>query len=254
MPPAKGNVAIQALFYQEIAPISNSRHADYTVNSGAGYDFARQTNFVPLAGTEFEAAAWHYPIVFVDQGSEGLVPAAILGFGDQDNLFVGTDGAWNCAYVPAYVRRYPYILANVTEQETFTVCVDEAYVGCQQDGDGERLFLIGGGNSPYLEGILSFVQQYHGEFTASAELCKRLTELDLFEPMQAQVALNSGEKMALGGFNIIGRERLHALSAEVLQEFNQKGILELLHLHLFSLANFGPLMDRHSVRLNGSQP
>ncbi|NKC14916.1 MAG: multidrug transporter [Gammaproteobacteria bacterium] len=238
-------MATQALFYQDIAAVSSSRHADLCVDRTAGFEFSSKTNYVPLAGSEFERAAWYYPIVFLVRG-EDIVPAAVLGFGDEDNLFVN-GMQWDCDYVPAYIRRYPFILANVTEGGTFTLCIDQSYAGCQEHGKGERLFLIGGGRTPFLEQMLAFVQQYQVETASSIQACKQVAELELFEPMQAQVALNSGQKLALGGFMTIDRERLRALSPESLHALSSTGVLELLYLHLFSLANFGSLMDRHAA-------
>ena len=43
------------------------------------------------------------------------------------------------AYVPAYVRRYPFILLENPEQKQFTLCIDEAAARLG-DADGEPLF------------------------------------------------------------------------------------------------------------------
>lgn len=240
-------MATQALFYEEVVPVSQQAHADLCVDTSAGFEFARQSNFVPVAAVEFERAAWKYPIVFVSQG-DAFVPAVILGFGDNDNLFVTDEGGWNCEYVPSYVRRYPFILANVTETETFTLCVDPSYPGCNEKDEGERLFLIGGAKSPYLERTLGFVQQFHAELLATSELCTRIQELDILEPMQAQVALKSGDKLSLGGFHTVSRERLAALDGDALKTLADSSALELIYLHLFSLTNFGSMLDRHGDR------
>lgn len=241
----------QALFYEEVAPVSLDAHADLSIDAAEGYGFARRSNFSPLACVEFEKAAANYPIVFVQQ-ADGFVPAAIFGFGDEDNLFLDADGRWTCEYIPGYIRRYPFILANVTEGQTFTLCIDPAWPGCNRDDRGERLFLIGGARSPYLERTLAFVQQFHGELTATAEFCRRLQSLDLLEPMQAQVALASGEKLALAGFHTVSRERLQALGAADAASLLSTGQLELVYLHLFSLAAFGTLMERHAERFGAS--
>ena len=240
-------MATQALFYKQVVPVSLDAHADLCVDTRAGYAFCRNSNFVPLAGVEFEKAAWHFPIVFVEQDAS-FVPAAILGFGQHDNLYVDDDGQWASEYIPGYVRRYPFILANVSEAQTFTLCIDPTYAGCNTSDEGERLFLLGGARSGYLERMLAFVQQYHAEQRATAQFCEVLKSLELLEPMQAQVALNSGEKIALSGFCTVSRERLQAISAEELARLGSSSALEQIFLHLFSLANFGPMLDRHARR------
>jgi hypothetical protein len=245
-------VSTQALFYEQVVPVSQASHADLCVDRDVGFEFSRRTNFVPLAGVEFEKAAWHYPIVFIQQDNQFL-PAAILGYGAQDNLFLDDAGGWGCDYVPGYVRRYPFILANITEADTFTLCIDPSYAGCTEDGNGDRLFLLGGARSPFLERALAFVQQFHGELKVTSQWCASLAEMDLFEPMQAQVAMNSGEKLSLSGFHTISRERLAAVEPAKIDALLKAGGLELVYLHLFSLANFGSLMGRHSARF-GEKP
>ena len=237
----------QALFYSDVVPVSYEAHADLCVDASAGHAFSANTNFVPLAGVEFEVSAWHYPIVFVGQGDK-RVAAAILGYRDHENLYVDEDGKWHCEYVPSYVRRYPFILANVTEQQTFTLCLDPNFDGCNEDDKGERLFLLGGARSPYLERTLKFVQQYHTELQVTDQFSQQLASLGLLEPMQAQIALDSGEKLSLTGFDTVSRDRLAELSGEQLKQLSASGALELIYMHLFSLGNFGPMMDRYVAR------
>ena len=150
--------------------------------------------------------------------------------------------------MPSYVRRYPFILANVTEQQTFTLCLDPNFDGCNEDDKGERLFLLGGARSPYLERTLKFVQQYHTELQVTDQFSQQLASLGLLEPMQAQIALDSGEKLSLTGFDTVSRDRLAELSGEQLKQLSASGALELIYLHLFSLGNFGPMMDRYVAR------
>lgn len=237
----------QALFYRQVEPVSSERHADLCVDTQVGHAFAARVNFVPLTVSEFQAGSHHYPIVFLAQG-DLYVPVALLGYGHEQNLFLTTEGGWDCEYVPAYVRRYPFIMANLTEQQTFTLCIDRAAEACNEAGRGERLFLIGGGRSAYLERMLTFVQQYQADFDASTRFAARLHSWDLLEQMQAQVALGSGEKLSLGGFLTVSRDRLRALSGEQLRALAADDSLELVYRHLFSLDGFGPLLDRHAAR------
>lgn len=77
-----------------------------------------------MLAAEFEAASREYPIGFVDEG-EAVYPAAVVGVRRGLNLFVGADGAWRGAYIPAYLRCYPFLLAQ-TPPDTFPLCLDDA--------------------------------------------------------------------------------------------------------------------------------
>lgn len=108
------------------------------------------------------------------------------------------------------------------------MCVDESFSGCNQAGLGERLFDAEGTRTQYLEGVLTFLQQYQGQFHLTQTFCKKLHELDLLEPMQAQIALPTGNKIALAGFIAVNRDWLKKLSAEKLAELVHRDEMELI--------------------------
>jgi len=236
-------VTVQALFYEEAVPVSPERHGDWWVDTGAGHAFARRVNSVLLTTVEFESAQREYPIVFVHE-DDVVVPVAVLGIEDRQNLFITDSGAWQARYIPAYVRRYPFVFATPDEGGTFTVCIDESFVGCNQEEKGQRLFLPDGGRSPYLDGILRFLQEYQAQYRRTRDFAARLQELMLLEPMTANMALPDGGRRALTGFLAVRRERLKELDVETLQGLVAGGELELMYAHLFSLGNFAALMER----------
>ena len=131
-----------------------------------------------------------------------------------------------------------------------TLCIDEAFPGFNQSGRGERLFGGDGKPTPYVENVLKFLGQYQREFQRTQAFCKTLKDLNLLEPMQAQIKLSSGERMALGGFSVADRARLKTLSGNVLAQLVQSDELELIYAHLVSMRNFATLRDR----LAGAQP
>src|SRR5262249_47607950 len=119
--------------------------------------------------------------------------------------------------------------------KTFTLCIDEAYGGFNREGRGQRLFKDDGKPSEFTDNVLKFVQEYQRQFELTKNFCQKLRDLDLLEPMQAQVALASGQKTSLTGFMAVNRNKLKALSGEKLAELAKTDELELLYLHLSSM-------------------
>ncbi len=232
----------QLLFYEQAVPVSAEKHRNWCVER-AGYAFSRSTNSVPLTTVEFAAAAAVYPVVFAAVEG-GHIPVAILGVKDRQNLFIGAGGDWTASYIPAFVRRYPFVFASSEDGQTFTVCIDEGFAGCNEEGRGQRLFDEDGARTPYLEQVLAFLQEYQQQFQATRGFCARLAELELLEPMQANVSLDSGEQLALTGFQVVSRERLKALEDHALRELFDSDGLELLYLHLHSMQNFAAMIER----------
>lgn len=232
----------QQLFYRSPAPVSPDRHGGWSVKSGDSYAFATAVNSVPLTAIEFAEAAAEYPIVFA--GDEAaVVPVIVLGARDRENAFVAPDGRWLGRYLPAFIRRYPFIFAEDTAAGTLTLHIDEAFEGCNQDGRGERLFDADGAQTQYLRTMLGFLQEYQARFLRTRGYCDRLRDLKLLQPMHAQFSL-AGEQRQLTGFMVVDRARLKALPADVLADMLATDELECTFLHLASLRHFQAMAER----------
>jgi hypothetical protein len=233
----------QQLIYETAVPVSNARHAQYSVEVGADFSFTRNLNSVPLMAVEFPLSAPDYPIVFAGS-ADAVMPAVILGARGNENLFISESGQWQGKYIPAFVRRYPFIFSSSEDGKTFTLCIDENFSGFNREGRGQRLFTEDGKPSPYVDGVLKFLQEYRNQFLLTQAFCKKLVELQLLEPMQAQFTMVSGEKMSLSGFMAVDRKKLKALPGDVLAELAKTDQLELIYLHLQSMHNFTAVKDR----------
>lgn len=234
----------QQLFYQTAVPVSAGRHGKCSVDTGGNFSFARQANSVPLMAVEFPQAATEYAVVFAEIGPDELMPFVILGARRDENLYLNADGGWQAQYVPAFVRRYPFVFSTSDEGKTFTLCVDEAYPGLNYLGRGEALFDAEGKPTPYIADVLKFLQEYRVQFLRTQAFCARLKDLGLLEPMQAQFTVGSGDKMQLTGFHVVDRQKLKALPGEQLAAMAQNDELELIYLHLQSMRNFTVLKDK----------
>ena len=236
-------MATNLLIYETAVPVTKAKHAGWSLDPGSGYGFSRNVNAVPLAAVEFPNAAGEYAIVF-GGSAQDPVPIVVLGVREKENLYLAKEGGWSARYIPAFVRRYPFVFASTDEGKRFTLCIDEAYSGFNQEGRGERLFDDQGQPSAYVQNVLKFLQQYQVEFRRTQAFCRKLRELDLLEPMRAQIGLASGERVALQGFMAVSRQRLKALPAERLAELARTDELELIYAHLQSLRNFGSVRER----------
>lgn len=231
------------LIYERAVAVNKVRHGGWGVKVGDDFSFAKDVNSMPLLAQEFRVALRYYPIVFAGT-EEQVMPAVLLGFGENENLFVDDTGMWNSEYIPAFARRYPYVFSSNDQDNTLTLCIDEEYSGFNQDGEGERLFTEGGEQTPYLNGVLEFQQEFQRNFQRTQTFCKRLQELDLLDPMQAQLKFGSGEQKSIGGFKVVNRDRLKEVSAGKLSELAEVDELELIYLHLQSMLNVSDLANR----------
>ncbi|CTQ56512.1 SapC [Roseibium album] len=235
----------QLMIYQRAVPISNERHRDWSVKTGGNFGYASGINSVPLVAAEFVAAATEFAIVFAGE-DENIFPTVILGMRDGENAYVNEEGAWSGGYVPAFLRRYPFVFMRSEDQQTFTLCIDEEFDGFNKEGKGERLFDAEGERTQYLQSMLNFVTEFQSQHNRTSLFVKRLIELGLLEPAQARFQLPGGDAAALGGFKTISRDKLRALPGETLSEMAKTDELELCYVHLQSLNNLTPMAQRQA--------
>jgi len=236
-------MAKQLLIYERAVPVNQNQHRNLAVKAGTDYGFAKEVNSVPLLAAEFEPASSEYAIVFAGQDKE-IMPCALLGVRDQENLYVDDKGAWNAKYIPAFVRRYPFVFSSGDNGETFTLCVDEDFHGVNREGIGERLFDAAGERTQYLKTVLGFLQAYQAQFVATRAFCQRLVELNLLEAMRAEFTLRGGQRLTLGGFMSVNRQKLRALPGETLARLAVLGELDMIYAHLHSQQNFTATAER----------
>ncbi len=186
---------------------------------------------------EFLPVAREYPIVF-NRTNDSVQPLILLGMRDKENLFLDDTNQWSGEYIPAFLRRYPFVFGRSQDGKTLTLCIDENYAGFNQEGKGERLFTDDGEITPYVKNVLQFLQNFEPEHTRTQAFCRKLDELDLFESHNAVWTSPSGEKTSLTGFLCINRKKLQELPPKVLSGMIGSGEMDLIYAHLFSLTNF----------------
>lgn len=236
-------MARQLLIYESVVPLSPVRHAGHSVEAGRSFAFSAGINAVPLTAGEIPQAAREYAVIFTTAGDVPM-PAVVLGVQGAQNLYLGPDGGWRARYVPAFLRRHPFVLATGSDERTLTVCIDEACPGLNTQGRGERLFTFDGTPTPYVQRVLDFLKACQLQFQQTQAFGRQLKALDLLEPMQAQVSTPAGDRLSLSGFQVVSRDRLRALDPAQIAALVQTDALELLYLHLHSLRHFVDVKNR----------
>jgi hypothetical protein len=233
----------QLLIYENIKPLTQRDHGEMSLKRTSDFSFARETNAVPLVGSEFLPASEEYPIVFT-RTNEGIIPSVILGVRDRENAFVTAAGEWDARYVPAFVRRYPFVFGTDEKAETFTLMIDEAYPGLNKDGEGEKLFNGEGKLSPFVDQTVEFLKEFQMLFVRTREFGDRLDKLGLLDQVEVKTPLPNDPERKLNGFLVVNRDKLKALKADTLESMMKSDELELVFMHMLSLRNIGRVAER----------
>lgn len=226
------------VFYRNPVPVDAARHARMGLRSVFSLAFARDTNALLLTSSEFAMAARTYPIVF--SGGGQTLPFAIVGLRDRENLFVDAAGKWrDDAYIPAYVRRYPFIFSETPGSTRLLLCMDEG-AECLE-AESQRPLFADGKPTETLQNVLKFCEAFQAQHHDTIEFSRWLDQNGMLEDRIAQAELEGGQTFTLRGFRLINIEKMRALNDAQVLELHKRGWLPLMHFHLQSLNNFGPL-------------
>ncbi|ACL03576.1 SapC family protein [Desulfatibacillum aliphaticivorans] len=223
--------------------LNSVTHKSVKVAPVKDYSFASKLNSVVIVGQEFLEAAKFFPVVFTRAGEDQIVPVAILGLRNEENLFVGKDGKWKeGSYMPAYFRRYPFVLAsNVGEDASYAVCVDSNFEGFGKS-EGMALFDDDGKQTDEFKRVVQFLQNYQVQHEATKEMVKLLQEYELFKDVSANITLPKGEKIGFGRLLMVDEMGIFNLDDEKIVNLVRTGYLAWIYSHLYSLSNFRSLM------------
>jgi len=241
-----------AIYYEKPVLLDREKHKRLHVRPSTNFAFARKANSVYLAAVEFAEAMKEFAIVFTRATQGKVVPVAMLGLRTRENLFVDDADKWDARYVPAFVRRYPFVLAQ-TAGDQLAGCIDEADGGFNLK-EGEALFDEKGANTPFLAGAVEFLERYQREFTRTEVFCQRLEQAGLLREMNAKADLKDGRSFTVSGLFVVDEQKLLTLPDAIALSLFRAGELGLVAMHLASLSNMQRLADRMAQRVPAMEP
>lgn len=240
--PATKRNARLPLFYRRIEPLNLAQHGKLKLRHTDRHLMARGAGLIPLTLVEFPVAGRQYPIVFLPPAG-GQPPAAVIAAGTHpaENLFVSTDGEWMPGfYVPAYLRRYPFITGNTKDDERKAVFIDVDADRLSTD-EGAPLY-EDGELSKAAKSALDFCGQYHTGVQRTAAFTAALHAAEILVPSApAGIDLPPGQKAAQ--FLAIDEQKLAAVDDEIFLLWRKQGWIAPIYLHLISLGNFAALAE-----------
>jgi len=237
------------LFYSKVVPVDSTAHRNLCVQSApTRFGFARSANLIPAVIDEFGAAMQHLPIAFLP-GSKNPAAVFVVGLQPGTNLFLNQENRWEGGYLPAYLRRYPFIVGNVPEGEPL-LCVDEQYEGLSTSG--ERLFSDDGEPQAPLIQARDLAAEYKRSADRTDEFGETLQRLGLLTGVSLNVATENGGTSAVHGLLVVDEAAFDRLGADDVRQLHEKRFLKPIIQHLVSLAAVSKLGDRHARNASGA--
>jgi len=247
------------LFYNAVEPLNASQHSKMKVRTILRMPQIAQTHAIPVTVDEFTLVQRHYPIVF--SVGDNPIPIALFGLNEGVNVFLDQDGRplETNIYIPAYIRRYPFLLARLRpDSDELSLCFDPTANAVGDFEEGQALF-EGDQPSEATKAILQFCEQFEAAGQRTAAFVEELTKSDLL--MDGEVAIQPEgfeQPFVYRGFRMVDEDKIRNLRGDELRKMNQNGILPLIYAHLFSLTEmrsvFGRQMQQGKAPAQMPQP
>jgi len=219
------------------------------------------SNFTPtsslnamfVTAVEFADACREYPIIFVragkdeKTGKDNMAPMAVLGVTQGENLYLLPDGRWRTTYLPAFMRRYPFGMAGVGNDQ-MALCIDRGWEGWSET-EGDPLFDAKGEPTELTKSVQEFVTNFEQEVERTRLFCSALLEAGIMQDMRFDATLPDGKKVSVDGFLAVDEQKLSALPDAKVLEWHRNGILGLLHAQQISMGLMRRLVEWHAERL-----
>lgn len=245
--PANGAASQMPLFYKDPVPLDAKKHSKTSLKKNFGFNFTNGINAVPINLIEMPQICHFYPIAF--SPDDRATPVAILGLRDGENLFLEKNGQWaDNSYIPAYIRRYPFIFSELPDSDKLTLCVDQNPDILDEKGD--QTFFDGEGKpSALAQNALEFCKSYHAAAQQTLAFSKALADADLLIEREAQLNVVGNRRINFSGFKIVNEEKLAQMDDKTFLEWRKNGWLPFLYAHLFSGAQWQRLTFLLNKRL-----
>ena len=241
------------LFYNGLEPLSSNVHGAFKTRSADTAPFLAQAHAVPITVDEFVSAQRYYPIVF--SVGDNPVPLALMGLNEGVNVFVDAQGKLLTeTYVPAYIRRYPFMLARLRpDADELSLCFDGQSGLVGEFEEGQPLF-NDGAPSEATNAILKFCEEFELSAQRTNAFMKELQESELL--IDGEVTIqpsNSTQPFIYRGFQMVGEDKVRELRGDTLRKMNQNGMLQLVMAHLFSLPTIREIFAKQVQQGKGPQ-
>ena len=244
--------AVLPLFYKSPEAVSVERHGKKGLVQGTDFGFAASAMVIPLMASEMPAAMRSYTIVF---SGPDFMPMMVTGVRDGENLFIDSEGNWaEPHYVPAYVRRYPFILAGDETDERLALCIesDPARVVSlnAKTRKTARPFFEENEQGEAVRNALSFCEQYQGMFIKTRHIMKVIADSGLLAERTSKLTLPDGQSFNITGFHLVDEARLLSMSDEDFIKLRKADALAVIYCHLASMNSWNSLL--HQARLRNA--
>lgn len=232
------------VMFKDLVPLSSNDHKDWKARQVDAAPWIINQHAVPITIDEFVLAQRFYPIIFT--AGENPVPLALMGLNEGVNMFVDADGKLiGQPYVPAYIRRYPFMLARLRpDSEDLSLCFDPTADVIGAFDEGQALF-EDGQPTDATKAVLGFCEQWEQSWQRTQAFMEEVVKAKVLIDGEVSIQPEGAEQPFIyRGFQMVSEEKLRELRGDATRKLVGNGVLPLLYAHVFSLSQMSELFSK----------
>ena len=236
--PKKQNQEEKNKMYKNLQVLDKEKHKSLKINPMNDLHFAKNMSSITVGANEVGLMGINFPVVFSADKIPSLM--AILSI-TGENLAINSDGKWMTKYIPSTLRRYPFALASSKEDQNQKVILIDEDSDLFSKTKGKGLFNSKSEQTDVLQNATKFLTAYEQQMQITKNVAKLIADSGILEDREISVGEGDEKKVLVNGFRIVNKEKLNALSDDVLADWVRKGIISMIDSHLKSLDNIKTL-------------
>lgn len=240
-------MALHVGFFTNVVALNNEKHKNLKISREVNYAFSVKSHAIPAVVVEVPYLAKEYPVVFAKGEDNQYTLLAVLGFEEKSNAYVSADGDWLAEYVPAHIRRYPFISLPTTEDpEKSVLCIDQDAPHFQTN-KGKKLFDKQGNTTKATQMALRMNEEYEQSMAETNRFIKDIIAQNILE--------ETTENSEFGNitFYRIAVDKFNALDTNVIGKWKQDNYLSVIAFLLQSQRNWREIEIRLRFKENSKE-
>lgn len=226
--------------YKNLVILDKEKHKELKISPLEDLNFAKSAAYIPILANEVAQVGAAFPVVFTAGETPEIMAIVSLG---AESLAIREDGKWITSYVPSYLRKYPFSLASTKENPNQKVILIDEDSSLFSKSKGRQLFKKDGEKSETLEHAINFLTSHDKQMSVTLNVAKLIAQSGILEEREISVGEGEEKKVLVNGFKVVNKEKLNALSDDILADWVRKGIMTMIDAHLKSLENIQTLFE-----------
>jgi hypothetical protein len=236
---------------KDFQPLNFEQHKSLGYTEKYGSEYGHQVGVVMVLPNEFAKVQREYPILFRKDSETGrFLPVALLGFEENENLFLNENSTWSTRYIPLSMKQGPFVigLQQKDAEQMLAIYADLNDPRIQQNAS-PALFNTDGTASNTLNEIRDILSARHLGSEQLEPMVEAFLKHDLLERVLIEIDLASGDAIKLDIGYTIHLEKLFALENDAVVELHKSGLLSLAYNVANSVNNLQNLIDIKNARM-----